>query len=66
MNILPDSKSPITLLEFGMFAKSGKLIVCCPKEFYRYGNIQVVCYKYNIPLFDDIDDLLNDFTKNYL
>ena len=26
MNFLPDSKSPITLLELGLFAKSGKVI----------------------------------------
>jgi len=66
MNILGDSKSPITLLELGMFIKSGKLLVSCPKEFYRYGNIQVMCYRYNVPLFDNVDDLLNDFLKNYL
>jgi hypothetical protein len=66
MNILGDSKSPITLLELGMFIKSGKLLVSCPKEFYRYGNIQVMCYRYNVPLFDNVDDLLNDFIKNYL
>jgi hypothetical protein len=66
MNILPDSQSPITVLEFGMYAKSGKLLVCCPKEFFRYANIQVTCYRFNIPLFDNVDDLLNDFLKNYL
>jgi len=66
MNILPDSQSPITILEFGMYAKSGKLLVCCPKEFFRYANIQVTCYRFNIPLFDNVDDLLNDFLKNYL
>lgn len=66
MNLLGDSKSPISLLELGMYAKSGKLIISCPKEFYRYGNIQVVCQKYNIPLFDNIDDSLNFFIKNHL
>ena len=59
LNLLPNSKSPISLLELGLFAKSGKLLVCCPKEFYRSGNIQIVCDKYNIPLFTDIDELLN-------
>ena len=59
LNLLPNSKSPISLLELGLFAKSEKLLVCCPKEFYRSGNIQIVCDKYNIPLFTDIDELLN-------
>lgn len=58
MNILPDSKSPISLLELGLYAKSGKLIVCCPKEFYRFGNIQVVCNRYDIPLIYEYKDLV--------
>lgn len=58
MNILSDSKSPISLLELGLFAASGKLFVCCKDEFYRSGNIQIVCNKYNVPLFEDLDDLL--------
>ena len=57
MNFLPDSKSPITLLELGLFAKSGKLFVICPDEFYRSGNVQIVCNKYNIPLYKSIEEL---------
>lgn len=63
VNILPDSKSPITLLELGLYAKSNKLIVCCPKEFYRSGNIHIVCHRYHVPLFEDykeaVDYLIN-------
>ena len=58
MNFLPDSKSPITLLELGLFAKSGKLFVICPDEFYRSGNVQIVCNKYNIPLYKSIEELM--------
>ena len=51
--IEPDSKSPITLLELGLVANSGKTIfVYCPKEFYRSGNVEIVCDRYNIPLYD--------------
>lgn len=57
MNFLPDSKSPITLMELGLFAKSGKLYVICPDEFYRSGNVQIVCNKYNIPLYKSIEEL---------
>jgi nucleoside 2-deoxyribosyltransferase len=38
MNILPDTKSPITLLELGLQADSKKIIVCCPDGFWRKGN----------------------------
>ena len=44
----PDTRSPITLLEFGLFAKSGKLIVCCPDGFWRKGNVDIVCKKFRI------------------
>lgn len=53
MNILPNSKSPISLMEIGLYASSGKLEVHCPKEFYRYDNVRIVCEKFNIPLFND-------------
>lgn len=39
MYIQPDSKSPISLLEFGEFIKSGKLYVYCEPTFYRYSNL---------------------------
>ena len=51
MNILANSKSPISLMEIGLFAKEGKLMVFCPKTFYRYDNVRVVCNRYNVPLY---------------
>jgi hypothetical protein len=57
MNILPGSKSPISLMELGLYANSGKLLVCCPKEFYRYENVRIVCEKYKIPLFNNIGEI---------
>lgn len=58
MNILPDSKSPITLLELGLHAGSGKLRVICPKEFYRSGNVHMVCYRYDIPLYNTLEECI--------
>lgn len=48
-----DSKSPITLLELGLYANSGKLTVYCTDKFYRYWNVQETCKKYNIPLVNN-------------
>ncbi len=42
------TKSPISLLELGLFARSGKMIVVCPKGFWRKGNVDIVCAKYGI------------------
>lgn len=50
----PNTKSPISLLELGLYASSRKMIVCCPEGFWRKGNVDIVCEKYNIPLFNDI------------
>ncbi len=54
----PGTKSPITLLEFGLFADSGKLIVCCPDGFWRKGNVDIVCREYNIEQVDSLEQLV--------
>lgn len=53
----PSTKSPITLLELGLFAGSGKVIVCCPDGFWRKGNVDLVCARYRIPMVNTLDDL---------
>jgi len=55
MYFAPETKSPISLLELGLYANSGKLYVICPDGFWRKGNVEVVCNKYNIPLFNDFE-----------
>lgn len=52
----PATKSPISLLELGLHAHSGKLFVVCPDGFYRKGNVEVVCSIYDIPLFNTLDE----------
>lgn len=61
-NFLATSKSPITFLELGICAEAKKKIfVCCPKEFYRSGNVQIICDRYNIPIFERLAELLVNF-----
>jgi hypothetical protein len=54
MYFAPDTKSPVTLLELGLFARSGKLVVCCPVGFWRRGNVEVVCARYGVPMVADL------------
>ncbi len=61
MLFLPDSKSPISLLELGLYAQSKKIFVCCPKGFYKSGNIEIVCEYYNIPFYRTLGELLELF-----
>ena len=64
MYLDPTSKSPISLLEFGLYAKSNKLVMICPDGFYRKGNIDIVCNRYNVQIFDDIDSFKSKYILN--
>ena len=54
MYFSPETKSPISLLELGLYANSGKIIVCCPDGFWRKGNVEIVCSRYKIPLYNNL------------
>ena len=57
-----NTKSPITLLEFGQCIGLGKkMMVCCPTEFWRYGNIEIMCHLYSIPLYNNLAEMIIDF-----
>jgi hypothetical protein len=49
----PDTKAPITLLELGLTARAGKLVVGCPDGYWRKGNVEVVCARFGVPLASD-------------
>lgn len=53
----PGTKSPISLLELGLHASGGKLVVCCPEGFWKRGNVQIVCRTYGIPLVETLEEL---------
>jgi hypothetical protein len=63
MYFAPATKAPITLLELGLSARSGKLIVCCPAGFWRKGNVDVVCARYGIPTVPDLDRLVQQVRR---
>ena len=54
----PSTKSPISLLELGLFARSEKLIVCCPDGFWRKGNVKIVCERFGAMFFDTKEEWL--------
>lgn len=63
MYLQPDTKSPISLLELGLFAKEvfamkKQMIVLCPEGFYRKANVDVVCQYYDITTAKDMKDLI--------
>lgn len=60
MHFCPETQSPITLLELGLHAKSGKLIVLCPLGFWRKGNVDVLCQRYNITTVESLAELVQE------
>jgi len=47
----PNTKSPITLLELGLFHEKTpyrELIVYCPEGYWRKGNVDIVCRRFRI------------------
>ncbi len=51
----PKAKSPITLMELGLHAQDSQVVVVCPDGFWRKGNVEVVCHRNMIPLFNNLD-----------
>jgi Nucleoside 2-deoxyribosyltransferase like len=58
MYFAPATRAPVTLLELGLFARSGKLVVCCPEGFWRKGNVEVVCARYGVPLVGEFAEFV--------
>jgi hypothetical protein len=55
----PNGQAPITLMELGLLAGSGRdAIVCCPDGYWRKGNVEMICDRYGIPLCANIDDFI--------
>lgn len=53
-----DSKSPISLLEMGLYARTGKLLIVCPEGFWRKGNVDITAEKYGVKQFETINDVI--------
>lgn len=58
-----DSQAPITLLELGLFCKKDNVVVCCEPKYWRRGNVEIVCDRYDVPLFDKLDASINALKK---
>lgn len=53
-----NTKSPITLLELGLLAGRHDLRVVCPEGFWRKGNVDIVCARFNIPQFPTLEEAI--------
>lgn len=62
----PNSKSPVTMLELGSFKDTPeKVLVYCPEGFFKKGNVDIFCEKYNITYTADYSKFLK-FLKDII
>ncbi len=59
---VPGTKSPITLLELGLFIDKN-IIICCPKGFWRKGNVDIVCKRHGAKTIETLGELVNMLRK---
>lgn len=58
----PSTKSPITLLELGKFAIKNSVVVC-PEGYFRKGNVDIFCERYNVTQKKTLEDAINYITN---
>ncbi|KAF5008539.1 hypothetical protein FDECE_5195 [Fusarium decemcellulare] len=60
----PATQAPVSLLEFGIWARiPGKTIVVCPEGYWKRGNVQIVCKKFGVEMVDNVDGLTEAIAK---
>ncbi|MEG1453268.1 nucleoside 2-deoxyribosyltransferase domain-containing protein, partial [Brevundimonas sp.] len=57
MYFAPGTQSPISLLEMGLHARSGKLIVLAPDGFWRKGNVDITAEAYGVRQVSNMEEL---------
>lgn len=58
MNFVAGTQAPVTLLEMGLSARSGKVLTVCPPGYWRRGNVEIICKRFEIPLYLDLESAL--------
>jgi nucleoside 2-deoxyribosyltransferase len=58
MFIDPTTLSPITLMEIGLHARSGKMVVCCAEGFWRKGNVDILGHIYGYPVVTTLEEVI--------
>lgn len=64
LNLLGDAKSPISLVELGMYVTSNKLLVVCPREFYESRYVGELCARYKTTVFINLEDAIAELNRN--
>lgn len=52
----PGTHSPVSMMELGLQVCMGDTVVVCPKGFWREANVVMLCARYNVPVFETLED----------
>lgn len=58
LHLDPNTISPISLIEFGLYARKGNLYVYCPEEYWKKGNIDITSEFYDVTQVNSFEELI--------
>ena len=53
----------ISLLKLGLYALSYKIVIYCPKGYWRRGNIQIIYNRFSIQLIENLEEFIRETRK---
>ena len=60
-----NSDAPISLLEFGLFARSGRMIVRCPQGYKHKGYVDILCARFGIEQVSTLEEIADAVLDRY-
>lgn len=60
-----NSDAPISLLEFGLFARSGRMIVRCPQGYKHKGYVDVLCKRFGVEQVSTLEEIMDAILTRY-
>lgn len=63
----PATKSPVTLLELGItLASKKRVVVFCPDGYWRKGNVDITCQRYDVEVLTDFEMFIDTIKKKII
>ena len=58
-----ETKSPVSLLELGLWIASDKVVVCCGEAYWKSGNVHLTCERYGLKCVETFAELVPEVEK---
>ncbi len=60
-----NSEAPISLLEFGLFARSGRMIMRCPLGYKHKGYVDILCERFGVAQVSTLEEIADAVLDRY-